>query len=140
MRKLQLIFLPVFYFLLAACAANPIADLPPATFAKSARVSYPAQARRDGIQGTVVLRVRVLASGLPGGVEVAKSSGSALLDAAAVEHAQRSEFISARTANGEPVDAWFQTPVRFVLENLGPLRLPSAPIQPGRLTATGAAL
>lgn len=102
--------------LLAGCAAQPTAVTQPAALTVRATASYPAVARRNGIQGVVALRVQVLASGLPGEVEILKSSGSALLDASAVDIARKSTFAAARTAVGDPVDSWLPMPVRFSLE------------------------
>lgn len=51
--------------------------------------SYPAAARRAGIQGTVQVMVVVEASGMPSSVSVYKSSGSSELDASAVSTVQR---------------------------------------------------
>jgi protein TonB len=46
---------------------------------------YPPGARRQGIQGTVLCNLEVGASGALVGIEVAKSSGSKILDGAAVD-------------------------------------------------------
>jgi protein TonB len=75
---------------------------------------YPSAARRRGIQGIVTLAVRVAASGLPVAVEVAASSGSTLLDEAALEAVRRWRFQPA-TAAGRPVEASLAVPVEFRL-------------------------
>ena len=50
---------------------------------------YPASARMEGKQGTVLLRVTVEASGVASSASVSTSSGSSILDAAARDHVQR---------------------------------------------------
>ncbi|MBC3873188.1 energy transducer TonB [Undibacterium flavidum] len=47
--------------------------------------NYPAVAQRRGLEGTVVLRVKVLATGFPDDVQVSKSSGHSVLDEAAIK-------------------------------------------------------
>jgi periplasmic protein TonB len=102
--------------LIAGCATTPIAIVQPPTYVKSPAPTYPALARRQGIQGVVELRMQVLANGLSGNVEIWKSSGSSLLDAAAVESAKKTAFLPARTASGAAVDSWIRLPIRFELE------------------------
>ncbi|MDW8123587.1 MAG: TonB family protein [Geminicoccaceae bacterium] len=80
---------------------------------------YPAAARRRGIEGTVVLEVAVSPAGLPEEVVVARSSGSRLLDEAALEAVRRWRFRPARRA-GEPVAGRVAVPITFRL--LEPLR------------------
>ena len=75
---------------------------------------YPAAARRRGIEGEVLVEVRVGADGAPAGVEILRSSGSALLDAAAVEALERWRFEPARSG-GQPVAGTVEIPVTFKL-------------------------
>jgi protein TonB len=75
---------------------------------------YPAAARRRGIEGEVLVEVRVGADGAPAGVEILRSSGSALLDAAAVEALERWRFEPARSG-GRPVAGTVEIPVTFKL-------------------------
>jgi len=100
---------------LAGCATAPDPIVREATYARSPAPAYPALARRQGVEGVVEVSVHVLASGLPGGVEILKSSGNALLDASAVESVKRAEFVPARTASGRSVESWIRAPIRFVL-------------------------
>lgn len=75
---------------------------------------YPSAARRQGIEGTVILEVLVDAAGLPGRVAIARSSGSGLLDEAAVEAVERWRFRPARRG-GEPVEGHVLVPITFRL-------------------------
>jgi protein TonB len=76
---------------------------------------YPAEARRRGLQGKVVLLVEVSAAGLPASVAVATSSGHAALDQAALAAVQRWHF-SPATRGGTPVAGTAQVPIQFRLE------------------------
>ena len=74
-------------------------------------------ARRLGAQGVVVLRVLVREDGSVATVEMAQSSGSALLDESASRTVrERWRFIPARL-NGIPIESWVEVPIRFVLED-----------------------
>lgn len=75
---------------------------------------YPESARRAGVQGTAVLRVRVLADGTVGELLIEQSSGNSDLDAAAVEAVRRWRFEAARRG-GAPVAVWVLIPFRFTL-------------------------
>ncbi|WP_312935057.1 energy transducer TonB, partial [Pseudomonas sp.] len=57
---------------------------------------YPSLAMRRGWEGTVLLRVQVLASGAPGQIQVQNSSGRAQLDEAAVAAVKRWRFVPAK--------------------------------------------
>lgn len=77
---------------------------------------YPYSARRRGEQGQVVLRVEVAADGRAQAVEIATSSGSHRLDAAAVQTVEHWRFRPA-TAGGEPVSGTVDVPITFRLED-----------------------
>lgn len=78
--------------------------------------AYPRRARRDGIEGTVTLKVLVTATGVPSEVKVETSSGSDSLDRAALNAVRAWQFVPARRAE-EAVDAWIRVPVVFRLES-----------------------
>ncbi len=75
---------------------------------------YPPAARRRGIEGTVMLEVLVSPAGLPDRVEILRSSGSGLLDEAAVEAVRRWRFRPARRGR-EAVEGRVSVPVTFRL-------------------------
>ncbi len=79
--------------------------------------AYPIAALRAGVQGTVVLRVLVDENGKPVQVLVAHSSGSHLLDRAALEHVLAAWRFHPATRDGKPVRAWAMVPVKFSLQN-----------------------
>jgi periplasmic protein TonB len=96
----------------------PLPISPPsfdAAYLRNPAPAYPAQSRRMGETGRVILRVLVTVSGMPERVELRTSSGSTRLDGAALEAVQRWKFVPAR--QGEtPVSAWVLVPILFTLE------------------------
>ena len=76
---------------------------------------YPLIARRNGDQGTVMLRVLVTREGVPANVSVEKTSGSGHLDSAALEAVKTWRFVPARQGT-QPVEAWVLVPIVFRLE------------------------
>jgi protein TonB len=78
---------------------------------------YPLVARRTGTQGVVLLRVQVRVDGTVAEVQIAQSSGSALLDGSALKTVRDSwRFVPARL-DGVPVESWVDVPIRFILED-----------------------
>lgn len=87
-----------------------------ADYLHNPRPDYPAQAKRMGWEGRVVLRVEVLANGNAGAVSVAKSSGHELLDEAALEAVRRWQFVPAKR-DGTAVKSSVNVPITFNLKN-----------------------
>lgn len=79
---------------------------------------YPAQARRDGVEGAAAVRVCVDARGrLSGGPTIIGSSGSATLDTGALALARAgSGHYRSSTEDGRPVDDCYSFRVRFRLQ------------------------
>jgi len=77
---------------------------------------YPSKARRLGLEGRVVLRVVVDADGNATSVDVAHSSGHAILDRAARKAVKRWRFQPARQRGGATAST-VDVPVSFRLEN-----------------------
>jgi protein TonB len=86
----------------------------PPDFTNNRPPRYPELARRQGIEGTVLLRLFVAADGRVREVEVAESSGHPILDAEAVT-AVRSWRGRPATRDGVPVETVELLPVRFRL-------------------------
>ncbi len=80
------------------------------------RPAYPPMARRLGIEGLVVLRVQVSAKGTPDQVAVAQTSGTPVLDEAALRAVQGWSFVPARLGE-KPIAHVVDVPVRFQLKN-----------------------
>jgi len=81
------------------------AFLPP-QFRVRVEPTYPERARRAGVEGRVTVRLRISAAGEVLSADLAASSGSASLDAAALSAAQASRFTPAQAEAGAvPSDA-----------------------------------
>ena len=76
---------------------------------------YPSAAVRQGWQGTVLLRVRVLANGSVDAVEIKQSSGRRVLDEEAVRTVKRWSFTPSRRGS-TPIDGWATVPIEFLLD------------------------
>jgi len=77
---------------------------------------YPTLAARQGWQGTVLLRVRVLSSGTVESVEVVRSSGKKVLDDAAIHTVERWVFAPS-TRGTAPIDGYATVPIEFKLDS-----------------------
>ena len=73
-----------------------------------AATRYPEEARREGIQGNVHVRFRLREDGQVEAVEIARSSGSRLLDEASLETIRRA-------APYPPVRGWVRVPIAYTL-------------------------
>ena len=73
---------------------------------------YPAEARRAGVDGTVMVQVLVLEDGTVGECRIVKSVPA--LDDAAVAAARQWRFKPAMS-KGQPVAVWVAVPIRFTL-------------------------
>ena len=78
--------------------------------------AYPIEAMRAGVQGTVLLKVLVDASGKPVQVVIEHGSGSRSLDDAARSHVLAAWRFHPAMRDGHAIQAWALVPVRF---NLG---------------------
>jgi TonB family protein len=87
----------------------------PSQFVRQAKPDYPLLARQHGWEGTVTLRLELLADGTVGEVEVAQSSGYPVLDTAAQEAARTWTHQPAQH-NNVPVAQWVSLKVNFVLD------------------------
>jgi protein TonB len=81
----------------------------------NAAPDYPLAARRKGIEGVVLLRVRIAADGTCSGVTVETSSGHEALDDAAVAAVRKWTFEPA-LEDGTAVASELLVPIRFVLK------------------------
>ena len=105
----------------AATAPREAAAITPpsstAAYLNNPRPEYPRLARRYGEEGTVILRVLVTREGLPARVETDKSSGSTLLDDAALRAVKGWRFAPSRKGL-EPIEEWVRVPIVFRLEGV----------------------
>jgi len=85
-----------------------------ANYLRSPQPQYPAIARQQGWEGTVVLRVQIQADGKIGAIQILQSTGHKVLDDAAIEAVRAAQFQPARH-NGVPITSWVEVPVTFRL-------------------------
>ena len=113
----------VLLFLVASCggsdddgsdAGSPRRDDPPVALDPVPPVVYPAELYRQGIEGTVTLKLFVDDKGgvVPESTKVAESSGYAEFDSAAIAGVPRMRFAPAQR-DGRPVAIAFTQPVHF---------------------------
>lgn len=102
----------------AAPSAAPVAEEPVteatanAAYLNNPAPDYPAAASRNGWGGTVVLRVRVSASGSALDVTVKKSSGRKVLDESAIAAVKNWTFVPSKRGS-KPIDGWATVPIIF---------------------------
>lgn len=77
---------------------------------------YPSMARRSGIEGKVIVLVTVSPSGRVSNARLTSSSGSTLLDEAALKAARRYRFMSAKDATGQAITTQATVPFTFRLK------------------------
>ncbi|WP_249679038.1 energy transducer TonB [Pseudomonas abieticivorans] len=104
-------------------AAPPAPPAPPApkpvtpasanaAYLKNPAPEYPSLAQRRGWEGTVLLRVHVLATGKPGEIQIQTSSGRQQLDDAALAAVKRWSFVPAKQGDVAQ-DGWVSVPIDF---------------------------
>lgn len=77
--------------------------------------SYPLEARKEGLEGRVILKVLVEKSGETGSVNIAKSSGHSVLDQEALKAVAKWRFRPAKK-DGETIACWVFIPLSFKLQ------------------------
>lgn len=87
-----------------------------ASFAGNRLPEYPAMSRRLGEQGVVVLKVLIGADGRASDVQLIRSSGSARLDASAIDTIRQWRFVPA-LKGGRPIPAWYEWQWEFRLNS-----------------------
>lgn len=87
-----------------------------AAYLRNPPPEYPRLSRRRGEEGRVLLRVHVLASGLPDNIEIVESSGHPRLDQAAHDTVWHWRFRPARSGE-TAIESWLQVPIEFRLED-----------------------
>lgn len=94
-----------------AASTEPVFD---AAYLHNPPPVYPMAARKQGVQGKVVLEVDVTPQGNAREVEIERSSGSAALDSAARDAVRQWRFVPAKRGDGV-VEAAVLVPVEFKL-------------------------
>jgi protein TonB len=89
-----------------------------AAYLRNSPPRYPLLARRNGVEGTVKLKVLVTRDGRAAQVQLQQSSGSSALDSAAADAVRDWQFVPAKRGQ-EPTESWVVVPVVFKLEKTG---------------------
>lgn len=77
---------------------------------------YPLEARRNGWEGTVLIKAYINKEGYPENIEIERSSGHLTLDETALKTVGKWKFSPARIGK-TPVESTAHLPVRFVLKD-----------------------
>jgi len=94
-----------------ACAEDGPIEQPRPLYGEEP-IDYPIDLYDEGVEGEVLLKVRIDATGAVDSVEIEMSSGHVGLDSAAVRSIVDTEFSPARQ-NDEFIRAWAHVPIRF---------------------------
>jgi protein TonB len=100
-------------------SSDSVGTAPPsfnAAYLRNPAPRYPLVARRNGVEGTVRVKVLVTSDGRPAQVQLDQTSGSSALDAAALEAVREWRFVPARRGE-ERIESWVEFPVVFKLRN-----------------------
>ncbi|MEL1263865.1 TonB family protein [Pseudoxanthomonas putridarboris] len=98
-----------------AITTGPIASAS-LEYVKASAPRYPIAEIRNGVQGTVMLRVLVDTDGTPIDVQIEKSSGNRNLDKEARQHVLRTWRFKPALRDGVPVQAYGLVPIDFSLQ------------------------
>jgi TonB family protein len=77
--------------------------------------SYPEEAKKKGLQGTVVVKFRITSKGKVNGYEITQSVCPEL-DAEALRVVKTITKFEPAIIEGKPVSAWFYMPIKFALK------------------------
>ncbi|OAM52592.1 hypothetical protein A7981_03785 [Methylovorus sp. MM2] len=84
------------------------------SYLKKPELVFPAQSRRLGEEGTVVIRVLVAVNGEPESMEIRKSSGYTRLDQAGLDAVKKARFVPPKK-NNKPLSVLVDLPLSFTL-------------------------
>jgi periplasmic protein TonB len=100
--------------LLGGCASSPEQPVHPPEYV-TRDVRYPPLAVNNSIEGATLLSVRIDQFGKVRQIGIVKSSGSVLLDSAALESVSKWTFKPARRKDGTPISSVVTVPLRFTM-------------------------
>lgn len=99
----------------AASSAPPRGERRDPVIEHRPKPQYPTVARRRGYEGTVVLRIEVLADGNVGDIEVRASSGHSMLDRQAERTIREKWRFKPGRIDGSDTTLWIDVPIEFRL-------------------------
>lgn len=89
--------------------------VPPSILSK-VEPPYPQGARQASMEGTVLLKIQILANGRSGNISVSRSSGHEILDQAAMATVEQWRFVPAKDrTSGQSIDCYTTIPMSFRL-------------------------
>jgi len=97
--------------MVSGCLGDPDLEVPTPLYG-DVPIEYPVQLWDQGVEGEVLLRVRVDDMGRVDSVEVSRSSGHSALDSAALVGGRELRFTPGRK-KGKRVTVWANVPVHF---------------------------
>ncbi|MDF2634750.1 MAG: TonB family protein [Pelosinus sp.] len=90
--------------------------IPPSILSK-VEPPYPQAARQAGMEGTVLVKIEILANGRSGNILVSRSSGHEILDEAAMDTVEQWRFVPAKDRNsGQAIACYTTIPISFRLK------------------------
>lgn len=90
--------------------------IPPSILSK-VEPPYPQAARQAGLEGTVLVRIEILANGRSGSIAVFRSSGHEILDDSAITTVEKWRFVPAKDRNsGQAIACYTTIPISFRLK------------------------
>ena len=90
--------------------------IPPSILSK-VEPPYPQAARQASMEGTVLIKIEILANGRSGNITVARSSGHELLDEAAIATVEQWRFVPAKDrTSGQAITCYTTIPISFRLQ------------------------
>jgi TonB family protein len=93
-------------------------DVSPPRYIENPKPQYPQEARKQGYEGKVLLKVEVLPNGRVGEVKLEKASGYAVLNQSALEAMKHWRFIPAKQGK-VPIRSWVNILMTFRLRDSG---------------------
>ncbi len=91
---------------------NAPSDIKKAKLKKGLDIKYPFLAKKNNLSGTVVLSLKVGATGVVEEIEVKKSSGHKILDQEAIKQLNIAKF-NPKTVQGKPVESNLDVVINF---------------------------
>lgn len=90
--------------------------IPPSILSKI-EPPYPQTARQGSMEGTVLVKIEILANGRSGNISVVRSSGHELLDEAAIATVEQWRFVPAKDrTSGQAIACYTTIPISFRLQ------------------------
>lgn len=77
---------------------------------------YPEEARTAGLEGTVLVKIQILANGSPGDITINRSSGHGILDDAAIAAVRQWRFTPAKNRDSVSIMCYTTMPIVFRLK------------------------